>query len=314
MLSSSRGTPAAVLLSLVAIASPALGGCGGGAGAASSLLRQTFTGSHRVDSGELAVSLRVEPAGSSALRSPLLLSFGGPFQSRGVGRLPKSDLSIALAGRGGGLRLGVVSTGTAGYVALAGGSYRLPAAAFRRLESSFAQAAPTSGGFGALTGLGISPLRWVTRPSIVGSDSVAGTPTTHIRGGIDVAALLGDLPKLLARARTAGVTGAGRLFTALSPAARRRIAGEVSSPGFDLWTGISDRTLRRLRVELTLPVTGRLSALLGGPSSARIALTLQYAQLNRPQTITAPAGVRPYRELAARLGPLVASLQRSLAP
>ncbi len=312
MFSPTRGTRAALLIFAAAIVSWALGACGGGGGPdrASSLLRQTFTGSHRVDSGDLALGLTVDPSGSSP---PISLTFGGPFQSRGAGRLPKSNFSIALAGHGPGLRLGILSTGTAGYVSLGDASYRLPAAAFRRLESSFARAAP-AGGVGGLTRLGISPLRWVTHPTVLGSERVAGARTTHIRGGIDVAALLGEVPNLLARAARSGVTGARRLSSLLSPATRRRIAGEVESPSFDLWTGISDRTVRRLRIELTLRVASRLSALLGGPSSARIALTLQYAQLNRPQRITAPTDVRPYGRLAAPLRSLVAPLRSLVAP
>jgi hypothetical protein len=79
-----------------------------------------------------------------------------------------------------------------------------------------------------------------------------------------------------------------------------------------VWTGTADKTIRKLRLALTVPVTGTISALLGGLSSAQIGLTLQYAQLNQPQTITAPANVQPYSQFAAKLKSFVAALQSTV--
>jgi hypothetical protein len=79
-----------------------------------------------------------------------------------------------------------------------------------------------------------------------------------------------------------------------------------------VWTGTADRTVRRLQVELTVPVGGTLSAALGGLSSAHVALTMQYAQLNQRQTIVAPAHAQPYSRFGARLHSLVGSLQTGI--
>ena len=68
-----------------------------------------------------------------------------------------------------------------------------------------------------------------------------------------------------------------------------------------MWTGKSDTTLRRLALDLTVPVTGKVSTALGGMTSAGIGLTIQYAKLNQPQTIATPTGVHPYSEFTAKL-------------
>ena len=61
--------------------------------------------------------------------------------------------------------IGVISTGTAGYVTLDGSNYRLPAADFQKLESSFA-----SSGSSSSTGLGqfgVDPQNWLKDPTVV---------------------------------------------------------------------------------------------------------------------------------------------------
>ena len=194
----------------------ALGACGSssGSGDAKSLLSQTFSGTHAVNSGNLNFSLTVNPSGSSTLRGPITVSFGGPFQSLGKGKLPASNFSISIGALGRNGSLSILSTGTNGYVTLSGTSYQLPAATFQKLESSFAGITASGGGgsgSGALSKLGIKPLQWLTNPSVVGKESVGGVDTTHIRAGIDVSALLKDISTILQKASTLGVSGASSL-------------------------------------------------------------------------------------------------------
>jgi hypothetical protein len=167
-------------------------------------------------------------------------------------------------------------------------------------------------GSGALGKLGIDPLPWLVKPTVVGNESVGGASTTHIRAGIDVAKLLGDLSTFLAKAPTLGVSGLGKVPSSISPATRQRIAGEIRQPRFDVWTGTADKTLRKLAISLVLPVTGQLSSLLGGLSSAQISLTMQYGDLNQPQTINAPSSVAPYSQFQAKLRSFLAALQGGL--
>jgi hypothetical protein len=306
-------------LALAAIAAIALSACGSSSSSSSdakSLLTQTFSGSHPVNSGTLSFNLTLTPAGSSTLTSPISVSFGGPFQSMGKGKLPKSNFDVSLSSGGKTGSLGLLSTGTNGYVTLQGTSYALPAATFQKLESSFSQLASSPGGGGsnpgALAKLGIHPLDWLSSPTVVGSESMGGADTTHIRANVDVAALLADVDTFLQKASTVGVSGTSQVASSLSAATRSKIAGEVKNPTFDVWTGKDDKTVRRLTIRLTVPVSGQISTQLGGLNSAGIALTMQYANLNQPQAISAPTKVRPYSEFSAKLQSFLASIQGSL--
>lgn len=305
-----RPTLAALLVApLVALA---LAACGSSSGSATTLLKETFSGSHTVNSGNLDVNLTVIPSGSSTISGPITLRFGGPFASLGTGKLPKSDFTLSISALGHTGSLGIISTGANGYVTLQGTSYQLPAATFQQLQSSFSSLTASSGGSGTLSKLGIDPLHWLVHPTIAGSDTIGGAKTTHIRAGINVPALLSDLNTFLGRASSLGVSGAADLPRGISPATRSRIASEVQQPRVDVWTGASDKTLRKLLISLRVPVTGQLSSLLGGLSSAQISLSMQYADLNRPQTITAPSSVAPFSQFQAKLRSILASIQTAL--
>jgi len=310
MLRTALGLLAAVAAGL------ALAACGSSSGEATTLLHQTFSGPHRINSGNLNFRVTVNPSGSSTLKGPITISFGGPFQSLGTGKLPASAFTVSIGAMGSNGSLTLTSTGTHGYVTFQGDSYELPQATFQRLESSFTQLGSSPGassGSGLLGKLGIQPQHWLTNPQVVGDETVGGVTTTHIRAGINVAALLNDFNTFLGRASSLGVSGAGSLPHGISQATRNRIATEVQNPRFDVWTGTNDKTIRRLQITLSLPVSGQTSTLLGGLRSAVIALTMQYADLNQPQTITAPSPVLPYSQFQAKLRTLLQGLQGGLS-
>jgi hypothetical protein len=300
---------------LVLVAAVAVTACGSATSASSgnpnTLLRETFSGTHKVSSGNLNLSLTIDPAGSSTLNGPITLSFGGPFQTRGSGKLPESNFTITGSAVGESVALGIISTGTAGYVTLQGASYQLPQATFQKLESSFAQLGSPGGsssGSGTLSKLGIQPLHWLTNPTVVGSETVGGTQTTHIHAGVNVPALLTDLNTVLERSSSLGVSATSRLKSGLSPATRQKLAAAVKNPSVDVWTGNSDHTIRRLTIALTLPVTGKASSQLGGMTSADLNLTMQYSDLNQPQTITAPTSLHPFSQFQAKVDAFVQGL------
>jgi hypothetical protein len=306
----------AVVAALAAVVLSACGSSSTQAPDATTLLKQTFSGSHPVHSGNLTFTITVTPSGSNSLSGPIVLSFGGPFQSRGTGKLPESDFKISVSALGRSGSLGILSTGSAGYVTLDGTSYQLPAATFQRFESGFGQiAAPTgsSTNQSTLSKLGINPLEWTVDPTVVGTENIGGADTTHVHAGINVNAFLADLNTLLSKAGSLGVSGASKIPTSISPATRQKIASEVKTPSFDVWTGNSDKTVRKLAINMTLPVSGKVSTELGGLNSAAIGLTLQYGQLNQPQTITAPTNVRPYSEFQAKTKQLLQEIEGAVS-
>jgi hypothetical protein len=309
-------------LLVAVVAAVALTACGSSAssnsssssGSAQSLLKQTFSSGHTVKSGVLGFGLTMTPTGSSTLTTPITLSLTGPFQSRGSGKLPSSDFTIGISALGKQGSFGVISTGTSGYVTLEGASYQLPQADFQRLEQSFSSVESSSGAGASSPGLselGINPLHWLTNPSIVGTETVSGTSTTHIRAGVDVSVLLSDLNKFLAKtAKTTSQTSG--IPTSIPPATESKIAAAVKNATVDVWTGKSDQTLRKLAINLTLPVTGQASTLLGGLSSAGIELSLQYSKLGQTQSIPTPGNVQPYSGFTAKVRSIVQQLEGSL--
>ena len=313
-----RGPRVAAVVLLAVLASFALAACGSSSssssGDAATLLKQTFTGSHKISSGDLNLAVTVDPSGSNTLSGPIKLSFGGPFESSSGGKLPQSNFTVSISALGKSGSLGILSTGSSGYVSLQGTSYQLPQATFKKLESSLSQIGSTGGGgsSGTLSKLGIKPLDWLQDPKVVGSENVGGTDTTHITASINVAAFLNDFSTFLQKASTLGVSGVSSASKGLSPAERDKIASEVKNARFDLWTGNSDKTLRRLTVAMTLPVTGTVSTQLGGLRSADIGLSMQYANVNQPQTITAPKTLRPYSEFNSKVQSFLQSLQGSV--
>ncbi len=302
-----------IALILAGLTAVVLAACGSSSGATGPqrLLEQTFSGSHKVQSGVLSFDLTLNPSGSSTLKTPISVSLSGPFQSRGPGKLPQSNFNIAFTGLWHHGSLGLISTGDNGYITLRGQPYQLPASDFQRLASSFSGASGGATG-GGLSKLGIDPLHWLIHPSVIGDETVAGAATTHIRAGVNTSALLADLNTFLRRASASSATASTGIPTTISPATRARIAAAIKNATVDVWTGRSDKTLRKLALSLNVAVTGLISSLFGGMSSAGVAMSFQYADLNQPQTIAAPTQVRPFAEFAVKLRGVAAQLQSML--
>ncbi|HEY5317436.1 MAG TPA: hypothetical protein VIJ20_05615 [Solirubrobacteraceae bacterium] len=312
-----HGIGLALAVGLTAMALAACGGSGAGTAgtSAAQLLKETFTGSHKMTSGTVDFELAVVPSGSSTLTSPITLSFAGPFQDFGKGKVGNSDFTLRVSALEENLlSLGLESVGGKGYVSLGSTSYPLPASEFRQLESRLSQTGSGSGSSSGILGkLGINPLRWLIDPKVSGSATVGGASTTHIRAGLNVGALIDDLGTFLAKASSLGVPDASKIPTSISPATRAKILAEVRRPSVDIWTGSTDRTLRRLALSLTLPVTGKISSELGGMKSAVLSLDIAYQDLNQPQSITAPTRVRPYRQFEAQVKELVTAIRGAVS-
>lgn len=312
-----RPMTAAMVAVVAAVALSACGSSGsgsssgGGSGSARSLLAQTFSSGHSVKSGVLSFALTLTPSGSSTLTTPIQFSISGPFQSRGKGQLPKSDLTIGVSALGRHGSLSVISTGTAGYVGLDGADYQLPAADFQKLESSFATTGTTGSQDAGLSELGINPLHWLTNPSVVGTSTVGGASTTHIRAGVNVSALLADVNTFLAK--TASKSTSSTIPTQIPPATAQRISSEVKNATVDIWTGKSDTTLRKLALNVDVPVTGQIATELGGMKSAGIGLTVGYSDLNQSQSIATPSSVQPYADFETKLQSIGQSLAGALS-
>ncbi len=306
------GPLTAAIVAVLVLAACGSSSSSGSSGSAQSLLKETFSSGHTVKSGVLGLALSLKPTGSSTLSTPITFSLGGPFQSRGAGKLPESDFTISVSALGRHGSLGVISTGTAGYVTLQGTNYQLPQADFRKLEQSFSSTGSSGSSSSGLASLGINPLHWLTHPSVVGTETMSGASTTHIRAGVDVNALISDLNGFLTKTAKNATAGSTTLPTQIPAATAQKIAAAVKNATVDVWTGKSDTTLRKLALSLSVPVTGKTSTELGGMTSAGIGLTLQYAKLNQPQSVATPTGVHPYSEFTTKLQSIAQALTGAL--
>jgi hypothetical protein len=290
-----------------------IAGCGSSSGDATSLLKQTFGGTHKYESGNLNINLTFTPSGSSTVTGPITLSVSGPFQSLGTGKPPAASITLSASAMGHTGSLGFISTGDKGFVTLQGTSYQLPDATFKKYASGLnGITANSNSGSGVLSKLGVQPLKWVVNPKVTGNESVGGANTTHIKATINVAALLRDLNVILQKAPSLGLGQGATVPTNIPPATQAKLAGEIKNPGIDVWTGTDDKTARKVSLALTIPVTGQLAQLLGGLSSAGIVLSLGYGNLNQHQTITEPTNVRPYSEFTTKLRGLAQTLQSAV--
>ncbi len=314
----------ALLTVTTLVTAAVVAGCGGGttkhptgqagSAAAHQLLVQTFDGHHAITSGVISLDLKVVPRGSSTIKGPIEFAFGGPFVNEGAGKLPESDFTISISAEGHTGALQVISADGKGYITVDRQSYRMPSSSFKHLESGFGSLASSgsSSKSGAFSSLGIKPLRWLIGPQIVGRSTIDGVPTTRVHAGLDTAAMLRDFSRLLGKAGSLGISGAGSIPSSISAATQRSIAKALGSPSFDVWTGTSDKLLRKLTVSATVPVRGQTRTMLGGMRSAAFTLGFEYSRVNQPQTISVPASTRPYSVFRTEVATVLQEIESAL--
>lgn len=291
------------LLLLLAVAAPAAGlaACGGGGNDedVNKVLEETFTGSKKVKSGKLNVAIGLEAKGIQGLSGPVSLKLTGPFQSTGEKKLPKFDLSVSFSGGGQSFSAGAVSTGDKGFLRFQGKTYEVGDQVFQQFKTAFEQAQQRSGGQKnpSLSSLGIDPRAWLKDPKNEGTEDAAGAKTIHVTAGIDVGKLLEDVNGLLAKAGSLGVAQGQRLPGRITAAQRSQIERAIKDARVEIFTGESDKILRRLVVDLDIEVPVDIRKDVGGLQSGSLKFTLEVADLNEDQAIAEPKGARPLSEL-----------------
>jgi hypothetical protein len=306
----------AVALLAIGLGACLVSACGGAPGSAQSLLDETFSGHTQIESGNIKLSFALGAAGQSAATKPLAVRLSGPFQNAGAGKLPHFALQLQLSAAGHALQAGATSTGSALFVELAGAWFSTPESTYKALEQGYAQATKTASTAkvrSTFSSLGIEPGRWLSNPTELGTTTVAGVQTVHLTASVNIPAFLADVSKLSQAGGSLGlgssVLGAGAGNGALSPSAITELAKSIKSAHVDVYSGQSDHLLRRLEVSATVTATPQTQALLGGLSTADIKVLLEFSELNKPQTITAPSNPQPPSQLLPALQQLVGVLQ-----
>ncbi len=264
------------------------------------LLRQTFGGTHRADSGKLTFDASLKGG-----QTPASIHLTGPFQRQGKGQVPKFQLAVSIVARGQTINAGATSTGGAAFLNFMGGDFAVPADRFAQFQQRYAQSTSSSAPSQKtiFSRLGVDPIKWLRDPKVVGDEDVSGASTTHITAGVDLNALVDDLGKVFGRAGQLGLPNTGQL-PQITPAQKSKIVSAVRNPRVDVFTGKDDKTLRRFVINLHLQLPGGQL----GPSGADASILLELADLNKPQTVTAPANPRPLSDLSGSLGGLGGTL------
>jgi hypothetical protein len=302
--------PRLLLLALAAVLAALVVGCGGGDGEGASadedtsvdqVLKDTFSGKKKVDSGKLDLSLKLDVQGSSdsQLQGPISLRLSGPFQTEGKGKLPQFDIDAAFEGAGQSLKAGVISTDDKAFVNFQGTDYAVSDQVFQQFKAGYEQAQKQSADKGnqqSLATLGIDPRRWLTNPKNEGEAKVGDTDTIKITGGVDVNKLLDDVNTALDKARSLGVEGSDQLPEKLTDQQKQQAAEAIKDLNVEIYTGKDDTTLRRMVVDMD--VDG------GQDGSGSLTLDFQLLDLNEDQSIEAPSGAKPFDQLLGQLGGL----------
>jgi hypothetical protein len=303
--------PRNLLLLLVALVATALVGCGGGGSADQStdvhqLLKDTFSGNKKVDSGKLDLTLRLEAQGGSAsqLNGPVTVRLSGPFQSQGKGELPLFDFAASFEGAGKTFKAGLTSTGDKAFVGFQGQEYAVSNQVFQQFKAGYEQAQKqgSSQGRQSLATLGIDPQRWLKDPKNEGDAKVGDTDVIKITGGVDVPKLLDDVNRALENARSLGVQGSATLPEKLTDEQKRQAADAIKNLAVQIYTGKDDKTLRRMVINLDVKPPQNSSS--SGIESGSLALDFSLLDLNEKQDIKAPSNAKPFEQLLSGLGQL----------
>jgi hypothetical protein len=298
-----------VVIAVLALLAGVLAACGGSSSSSedpNAVLRDTFGGGKAVKSGKIAASIDLKAKGGN-LNGPVSLKLDGPFEGQGDKQVPKFDLNLSLTGGGQSLSAGAISTGAAGYLKFSGQSYAVPADVFAQFKKGFEQSQSKGSGSptATLSSLGVDPTRWLKNPKNEGIEDVAGAETIHIASDIDVPAFLDDLDTIVKRA---GSLGAGNVPSSITPAQKQAIQQAVKTASFDVWSGKSDRILRKLQLHLSFAVPAAQRKQAGGLESGDLTVVLQLSDIGKGQDIKPPSGAKPFNDLLSQLGGLGAAL------
>jgi hypothetical protein len=294
-----RGTRALVVLALALTSALLVAACGGGSNKEDpqQVLNQTFSNPTSIQSGTMDLDLRIETSGGDN-PGTLEVKLGGKFQSQGSGQFPKFDFDVSLHGESGSQSTsgagGITSTGDQAFINVQGTDYAVPQQLYDEFTSTYAQL-QSQGSSGKSTGLlqalNIDPANWLTNLKNDGTEDIEGANTIHISGQANVPQIVQDLKTIAQKA--------GNAVPNVNTAQLNRLDDVIQSGDIDVNSGESDKLLRRLQLSFDLkPPPGTP----GAPDSLTLEMQLNLADVNKPQTIQAPANAQPLENLLRGLG------------
>jgi hypothetical protein len=291
-------TVRALSLAALALAAAVLAACGSGNSAdVKQTLDKAF--STPIKSAQIDLEVTLNLNGVKQLNGPVKLSVQGPYESGGAKTIPKTDWDIAASAAGQNFSAGFISTGDNAWVAFQGQNYEVGKAAVAQINQQIQQAAGQNKKKG-LSEFGIDPRNWLTNAQDQGSAKIDGVDTDHVSASLDVAKFLDDVNTLVQKAGGR----VGSTAPQLTDAQKKQIQDVLENPSFDVYVGKSDNVIRRLSADISFKVPSAKQAQLGGLQNGTLSFSIDFTDVGKPQTITAPTNAKPLSELTSQLGGL----------
>ena len=246
------------LVPILALTGLLAAGCGadyeraGAQSDARAVLAETADATRQVRSA--ALDLRVEGRDSAHVT--------GAFVVEEEGRLPKFTVTAKHRSE----TASAVWTGEKGYVTLDGTAYEVSGLLTGQIEAGYEEANKRQA-------LAPDVSRWLANPRNEGLADVGGEETVKISGAANEKQVLADIERLQSQFKSFD----------LSPDKREEASKEIGALKVTVFTGATDRVLRRLVVD--------------GPE-LHVDLTL--TRVDSDQDIEAPENARPFSELLKR--------------
>jgi hypothetical protein len=289
-----RSLRAALLISLAFAAALLWAGCGGED--PKETLDKAF--SKPIQSAKVTLNAEAKVNGSGQLSQPVKFTLTGPYQSNGDNKIPSFKWDLSLGGGGQTLQVGLTSTGDNAFVTFQGSDYEVGEQEIARVNQQIAQQGGQKPGGRSLKDFGVDPRNWVTSEEDKGDEKVAGVETTHISAGLDVKALFNDLNKTIDKAGAAAGNATGTSAPQkLTDQQIDQIAQIVKDPKFDVYVGKDDDIVRRIAVALNFQVPQGAQQQAGGASTGNLTFSIEFADVGKKQTITAPTNPKPITQL-----------------
>jgi hypothetical protein len=266
---------------LVALAGPLLLGCGlvagcGKSGPGPSALASTEHNLDQIRSGTLSLLLLASPSGAPE-GTGAGFRVDGPFAvGTRKGSLPMADLRYTRITGDEHRVTRFVSTGTRAFVDVDGTLTELTESQLSGLRVRD-EASP-----GGLDGLTLTS--WLRDAKVAPGPLVDGVATDKVTGAADAVAILNDVIGL-----TEQFGAAQDGLKRLEGEAADRVRHAVAAARAEVVTGSGDRLLRRADATVDLAVTDqKVRDALGDLAGARLVLTLEVTNLNKPVQVTEP--------------------------
>ena len=128
-----------------------------------------------------------------------------------------------------------------------------------------------------------------------GTEDVEGTDTIHVHGDVDIPAAVDNINATI---EASGIEGA----TPIPEEDASQADDAITEASFDVYSGVDDRLLRGLDLNLGIDPTAIPDADAEGVESIDLDFSFRIGSVNEDQTIEAPADAQPIGDLLSQFG------------